>query len=225
MKYLRKFETEADVAVFVKPNVVLVGDTGEVLYNVELPNGVYIQHIDGTLFTTEQWTAGGFANEEANGVAVKNSKIQAVIALTNASTSIQWSSDTTNLISGVCTIDDEWEVYKDLAGVANTAILAEIDESGAAFACANYTFPNGAKGYLPSAGELMALYGWDAVHNAISLVGGASLIGRLGYEKLFWTSTQASAEYAWLINVRSGQKLNFTKDYQAYARPFLPLEL
>lgn len=223
MKYLRKFETEADIEMFVKPNVVLVGDAGEVLYNVDIPDGVYIQHINGNLFTTEQWTAGGFANEEANGVAVKTSKIQAVIALTNASTSIQWSSDTTNLISGVSTIDDEWQVYKDLAGVANTAILAEIDESGAAFACANYTFPNGAKGYLPSYGELYALYGLDSVHEAISIVGGVPLKGNMQYEKWFWTSTQASAEQAWTINIRNFSRFKQTKDTKAYVRPFLPL--
>lgn len=223
MKYLKKFETEADVMMPFKPNVVLVGDTSEVLYNVELPNGVYIQHIDGTLFTTEQWTAGGFANEEANGVAVKNSKIQAVVALTNASTSIQWASDTTNLISGVFTADDESTASKDIAGVANTTILAEIDESGAAFACANYTFPNGAKGYLPSLGELYALYGLDSVHNAISLVGGASLKGSIGNEKFFWTSTQASAEQAWVISVRNSVKVKYSKGAKAYARPFLPL--
>lgn len=37
MKYLREFETEADVIVDAYPNVVLVNDTKKVIYNMEIP--------------------------------------------------------------------------------------------------------------------------------------------------------------------------------------------
>lgn len=44
------------------PNVVLVKEPRNILYDVMPPLGVYIQHIDGSLYTTDEWTANGFAN-------------------------------------------------------------------------------------------------------------------------------------------------------------------
>lgn len=49
---------------------------------VNVPNGVYIQHINGKLYTTDEWTAKAFANDEANGVAVAKSYSTSCIAFT-----------------------------------------------------------------------------------------------------------------------------------------------
>lgn len=69
----------------IQPNVVLVGDEARILYNVEpqLPKGAFIQHIDGKLYTTDQWSAMGFTNDEANGVAVISDNAKFVIAKTS----------------------------------------------------------------------------------------------------------------------------------------------
>ena len=32
--------------------------------------GVYVQHVDGKLYTSEEWSNNAFANDSANGVAV-----------------------------------------------------------------------------------------------------------------------------------------------------------
>jgi hypothetical protein len=191
MKYLKEFATESDVNMSVLPNVVLVSDTGKVLYNVQ-PSGVYIQHIDGELYTTDEWTARGFSNEEANGVAVGQGDISFVVSKEKG-VSLQWCSDTENAVEGLAVISNAADAEKDYNGVANTALIAGIDTSGAANYCANYTFPNGAKGYLPAFGEVAILYANEqAVRKALALIGGDSL------DNTLWSSTQGSANSAWL---------------------------
>lgn len=190
MKYLKEFATESDVNMSVLPNVVLVSDTGKVLYNVQ-PSGVYIQHIDGELYTTDEWTARGFSNEEANGVAVGQGDISFVVSK-EKSVSLQWCYDTENAVEGLAVISNAADAEKDYNGVANTALIAGIDTSGAANYCANYTFPNGAKGYLPALGEVAILYANEqAVRKALALIGG-------DLDNTLWSSTQGSANSAWL---------------------------
>jgi hypothetical protein len=191
MKYLRKFNTEADVMMFDSPNVVLVADSGKVMYNVPSPKGVYIQHINGGLFTTDAWTAGGFANDEANGVAVISDNAKFVIAKTSLG-KMAWSSDTSNAVEGVMLTNESAIAGTDYAGAANTALIAVDDTSGAALACANFTFPNGANGYLPALGEWVDAYAYKAdVDAAMILIGGAGISGS------HWSSTQYSATIAW----------------------------
>lgn len=190
MKYLRKFETEADVNMSIVPNVVLVGDTGKVIYNVL--NGVYIQHIDGTLYTTDEWTAGGFTNDQANGVAVGNGEVAFVMAKEELSP-MAWSSDESTILKGVFTAETSSEARKDYDGVGNTAAIAKADSSSMAQACLSYTFPNGNKGYLPAIGELRLIYGnRTAIRSTLTLIGGVSL------GTYYWSSTQVDAEHVWV---------------------------
>lgn len=219
MKYLRKFETEADVNMSVVPNVVLVGDTGKVIYNVL--NGVFIQHIDGTLYTTDEWTAGGFTNDQANGVAVGEGAVAFVMAKEELSP-MAWSSDESTILKGVFTTETVSEARKDYDGVGNTAAIAKADSSSMAQACLGYTFPNGNKGYLPAVGELRLIYGnITAIRSALTLIGGASLV------TYYWSSTQTNAERVWVqsSNSTSGPdqvgKKNVVSSYGI--RPFTTL--
>ena len=217
MKYLRKFETEAEIAMSVLPNVVLAKDTGRIIYNVI--NGVFIQHIDGTLYTTDEWTAGGFSNDLANGVAVGNGAVKFVIAKTIISTKVAWSSDTSNAVDGVMLTSDTNAAEKDYAGMANTKLIAATDTSGAAYICAHFEFPNGTKGYLPALGELYIAYkNKSAINNAMALIGGANL-GTTYY----WSSTQHSATRAWAFNVGEGNSANDFKSGSGYVRVFAAL--
>lgn len=191
MKYLRKFETEADVRMIVQPNVVLIGDEGRVLYNVETIKGAFIQHINGGLYSTEEWTVGGFASDEANGVAVISDNAKFVIGKTSLG-KMSWSSDTSNAVEGVMLTNVMADAKTDYAGRTNTALIAVDDTSGAALACANYTFPNGLKGYLPAIGELVEANKFKAdINTALTLIGGEGMTGTI------WSSTQYEAAKAW----------------------------
>lgn len=217
MKYLRKFETEADVQDWqmseecVKPNVVLVGGTGGVSYNVSPLGGVMIQHIDGSFYTADEWTANGFANDQANGVAVFGDNAKFVIAKTSLGKMV-WSSDTSNAVNGVMLTNNSDTAKTDYAGEANTALIAVDDTSGAAYACANFTFPNGAKGYLPALGEWVEAYAYKAdINAAMTLIGGTAFDS-----SSCWSSTQSSATGAWSLAWDNGGT-TFNLKYYAYS--------
>lgn len=225
MKHLRKFGTNADLQDWqiskecVKPNVVLFGGTGGVIYNVDPFSGVMIQHIDGLLYTTDEWSANGFANDQANGVAVITPKSKFVIAKTSLG-SMEWASDTSNTIAGVTTVYGSTSTARtDYAGAANTALIAAKDTGKAAYTCANFTFPNGTKGYLPALGEWNDAYAYKAdVDAAMTLIGGTAL-----GSNIYWSSTQASASAAWRIDWRDGTQGSNQKSNNYAARAFSAL--
>ncbi|MBR4299830.1 MAG: hypothetical protein IKT59_08980 [Bacteroidales bacterium] len=193
MRNLRKFETEGAVFMTIKPNVVMVGDTGDILYNVD-SSGVYIQQVDGSLYTTDKWTEAGFASELANGVAVISAEARFVISKTNASEStwITWLPNSS--VDGVMLTSDLETAKSDYAGFENTSRMINSMSSvtsGAAYLCANYVFPNGQTGYLPALGEWMIVARYKGeVESALTLIDGSAI-------KDSWSSTQYSATEAW----------------------------
>lgn len=208
MKHLKKFENQTAKNVwlmgdnFVSPNVLLIG--GEVEYNAKaIPQGVSIQHIDGTLYTMAQWVDRGFANDAANGVAIADKAASFVIAKTEKYNCI-WASDTSNLIEGVTTIESSTEQTKDYAGYANTQAMLSVDTSGAAFYCDSYIFPNGARGYLPSMGEWKVAYKYASqISEALNLIG-ADQIGSSNSRYNMWSSTQYDATNACVFDWPTG---------------------
>lgn len=225
MENIRKFETEADVMMFIQPNIVLVADTGKVLYNVDAPKGVFIQHIDGSLFTTNDWTAGGYSNAEANGVAILDTEAKFVISKKNVTANSgkpKWGDAV--LINNIVTTTSSATAKKDYAGFDNTAgIIKQASNTWAAYHCNAYVFPNGQKGYLPALGEwIIAHKYYAAINNAMSLIGGTSL----GFS---WSSTQYNKDYAWYFDWTSGRVdyTYYTKEYTGYlfARPFTVFQL
>lgn len=194
MKYLRKFETEADVDIRIKPNVCLIKDSGKVLYDV-MPNDAFIQHIDGTLYTNDEWKAGGFAKTEANGVAVLDDRASFVMAKYLLSDSIQWTTNTPVLVEGVLASSDVNVAKSDYAGWNNTQIIAA-DATSAAYACSAYTFPNGQKGYLPSLGEILVSFDYKSKISSLFLSLGLAI---QTYVTL-WSSTQVGADQVWGVN-------------------------
>lgn len=219
MKYLKKFETEADIAVMDAPNVVLVEDVASVLYNVEPVRGVFIQHISGQLYSTDQWTSRGFTDDKANGVAVITNECKFVIAKTQISDGMDWSSDTANAVDGVVLTNDPSIAEVDYAGKANTSLIAAIDTSKAAYSCANFKFPNGQKGHLPALGEWDKAYAYKAeVNAAMLLINGAALPD--GYH---WSSTQFANYMAWALKWSDGTYGTWSKYYNGIVRAFLTL--
>lgn len=190
-------------------------------------NGVYIQHKVGKLFTTDDWTALGFSNDLANGVAVITDAARFVIAKGNVSASMmQWASDTSTLIDGVLTSTDGPELKADFAGKQNTEFMLTVDTSGAGYSCANYTFPNGEKGYLPALGEWgIAYQNKAAIDKVMTLIGGTALGSTALDGKYYWSSTQYSASKACYHEWDNGTAGYGNKTAYRWVRAFSALSL
>ena len=167
-----------------------------------LPLGVFIQHVDGSLYTEIEWTAKGFASADANGVAVSAEECAFVIAKDSLGKQ-QWGS--LGLITDIMVSSDAAIALTDINGVANTEAM---EYENAAWECKNFTFPNGKKGYLPALGEWAEAYKYkEDINTAISLVGGKALGTSM------WSSTQYSADYAWLFGWSSGTPTFYKKNF------------
>ena len=220
MIHLKEFEKEADIQVDAFPNVIYVNDTKSVLYNY-FPKGVFIQHVDGRVFSTNAWTEGGFANDQANGVVVSTDDARFVIAKDNVSTSMKWSSNTSTLVDGILTSTDATVAKTDFVGQENTNLMLATDTSGAGYSCANFTFPNGANGYLPALGELYVAYqNKAAIDKAMTLIGGTAL-----GNSYYWSSTQSSAPNAWPLSWGNGNANYVSKSATNSVRAFSALSL
>lgn len=192
----------------------------EEFYPTLLKKGVFIQHIDGTLYRGWEWAEKGFSGDEANGVAVISDEVSFVIAKDSLG-KMPWSSSNV-LIAGITTTTNEDEALNDYAGEANTLKIAYADADSAASKCMSYTFPNGQKGYLPSFGELDL---WNrlssAVENCMLIIGSDST---LSYSA--WSSTQYSSDKSWYLKVNGtydqGPSL---KKFDLSIRPVCSLKL
>ena len=218
MKFLKKFATREDVDIMVIPNVVLIADTGEVLYNMKM-TGVYIQHIDGSLITPSKWEAQGYSNNEANGIAVMDEIASFVVSKTSLGTQY-WSQNQGGYVEGVLLTSDVNAARLDYAGKQNSEIIASERFYSAAHECVNFEFPNGAAGYLPALGELtIASKYYSEIETALALVGGTSL-GTSG----LLSSTQYKNNYAWYCNVSTASASSIAFYNGATTRPFTSLK-
>lgn len=177
---------------------------------------IYIQHIDGMLYTTDQWVSGGYTNNQANGVALVSASTSFVIAKKDAkSLTIKWGGYN-KTITDIVTSTSSATAVLDFDGEGNTTKiitqLAGYTDSGGvvgappAEACAAYVFPNGKTGYMGALGQWQAAYNnKTAVNSAMSLIGGTAI-----QTSYYWSSTQASATNAWSLHWNYG-----TLDYNA----------
>ena len=181
----------------------------------ELLRGVFIQDIDGNLYTENEWDG----SKTPNGIAVLTDNCRFVIALENAhSSSCRWGGYGTT-VSGITTTKYESEAQQDYDGEAQTTTIINVlkgtnDEyaggAPAAEYCRAYTFPDGSTGYLGAAGEWQAaLDNKSAIESALSKCGGESL------SNYCWTSTQYSSSSSWYMNW-GGEDLNYYGKYNYY---------
>ena len=166
----------------------------------KLPLGVYIYDTDGHFTLSENWDTAN--NSKAVGVYVGTENSHFVIAPTFNSLGVNWG-DTGVAISGIVTSEGVTEAQKDYAGELNTdKIIAQlgIAVAQAAKYCRNYTFKNGKKGYLWSAGEAMnACANQEAINVAMNKIGSKYMTSN------YWTSTQANASRAWKCDVYNSE--------------------
>lgn len=196
-----------------------------------IPPGVYIQHVNGALYTESEWTTGGYANSSANGVAILSETEPAfVIAKQNASSSeLRWGGYGKK-VPDIGTTQSSATAVLDYDGAGNTPKIIEqldgyTDSKGvigapAAEACATYTFPNGKKGYLPALGEWKTAYNnKTAVESAMTLIGGAAI----QTDYYYWSSTQFARYDSWYLGWSNGTLYGIAKTQAYYVRAFAAL--
>lgn len=187
----------------------------------EIKLGVFIQDTTGKLWTSDAWDGSA----TPNGVAVLTDACEFVIALSEVS-GIPINSN--GYLSGMnLPVYSKSQAILDYSGSSNTAVMISLygdDTNEAAGYCANFTFPNGKKGYLGSAGEWQAAYdNKSAIATCMSKVGGTAL-GRNQY----WSSTlgknDSSNTSFWTLSWRSGSWTYYNTAYKSsYSRPFSAL--
>ena len=176
-----------------------------------------------TLITLENLRAAILAGNDLNaledGIFIMR---VLVVAPTEAANALYWGS--ANVAGGGVTTSDRVTAYSDWAGKTNTAAQVTHSElSGAAYApgfCNQYSRTN-ANGYgltagkwwLPSLGEMMMIYAnMTKINYALSLIEGATLL----QETAYWTSTEYSATYAWVLTLGNGGMGNHAKASYTY---------
>ena len=189
-------------------------------FSMPKPPGVYIQHVNGALFSESEWTAGGYANSDANGVAVLCSDASFVIAKQDASSSSLVWNISGNTVPDIVTSTSSATAVLDFDGAGNTPKIIEyLDSAPAAEACAAFTFPNGKKGYFPALGEWQCAYNnKTAVVSAMNLIGGTAI-----KNDRYYSSTQYPTNGGWVLNWNNGSLFYTGKYNDYYVRAFAAL--
>ena len=186
-------------------------------------DGVYIQDIDGFLYTVDEWD---LPNEKANGVAVisrSHPKIGFVFSKETSQEKLKvWGSESM-IVSGGCTSTTIREsAIQDFNGQHNTDQIINYDSKGeAARYCKDYIFPNGKNGYLGGCGEwYIARNNRTDIDKCMSKIGGFPISNR----QYHWTSTQYNRNQAWEMAWDSEYSTSMAyKSGEIYTRPFSEL--
>lgn len=185
-----------------------------------------IQHVDGTLYTAEEWleaeTAGTVTDADANGVAVLYSTVAVcphVIHPNCTESEVEWGGNTDE-INGILSTKVKNEAIFDVYGQANTEIILATLNPGTADAaeyCASITFANGQQGYLPAAGELLAWHdNLSAIDLCMDAIGGRKLsMPNMTNAEWYWSSTEYNGYNFWAVRIDSG--INYTNKFSPYA--------
>ena len=162
------------------------------------------------MYKPHKWTAQQNAGEVALGVVVVEGGHVLVVAPTESTTELNWSSAAVS--GGGTTTGDRITSMNDWNGNDNTdAQITHSEASGTGYApgfCHAYSRVNAngngltaGKWWLPSMGEMMMIYAnMKKINYALSLIAGATQLSGVGY----WTSTEYSATLAWNLYLISG---------------------
>ena len=162
-----------------------------------------------------KWASYQNSGEIADGVVVVEGGKVLVVAPTEAdSAGLLWSSAAVS--GGATTTSDRVTAMNDWNGKTNTASIISKSTSAAvtntaAYApgfCNLYSRVNAngkgltaGKWWLPSVGEMMMIYAnMTKINYCLSLINGATQLA----ETWYWTSTEGSATYAWLLYLSYG---------------------
>lgn len=161
-----------------------------------------------------KWTSLQNSGEIAGGVVVVEGGKILVVAPTESTSKLTWSS--ANISGGGTTTTDRVTAMNDWNGKANTAATIKASKADAITNTAQYApgycnlysraNANGngltaGKWWLPSLGEMLMIYAnMTKINYALSLITGAAQL----VEDWYWTSTEGSAVNAWRLNLDDG---------------------
>ena len=161
-----------------------------------------------------KWTSLQNSGEIADGVVVVEGGKILVVAPTESTSKLTWSSAA--ISGGGTTTTDRVAAMNDWNGKANTAATIRASKADAITNTAQYApgycnlysraNANGnglttGKWWLPSLGEMFMIYAnMTKINYALSLIAGATQL----IENVYWTSTESSATYAWTLGLGNG---------------------
>ena len=161
-----------------------------------------------------KWTSLQNSGEIADGVVVVEGGKILVVAPTESTSKLTWSSAA--ISGGGTTTTDRVTAMNDWNGKANTAATIKASKADAITNTAQYApgycnlysraNANGVgltagKWWLPSLGEMFMIYAnMTKINYALSLITGATQL----VENWYWTSTELSAAGAWALHLTDG---------------------
>lgn len=166
-----------------------------------LETGVFVIDKNDKFYkTADEFKSAGTSTNDVIGALIVTDKV-AIIVANYVSDAVEWGPAVGVLVNGCTISSDTYSALEDFSGAANTAaiIKAGCPSNTAASICYNYTFKNGRRGYLMSAGEA------TAIQTVISSIW--QLFKAIGLDYSFtnseerWTSTQTSGTHAWSLNI------------------------
>ena len=168
-----------------------------------------------------KWPSYQNSGEIAEGVVIVEGGKILVVAPTESSSPLTWSSAA--ISGGGTTTWDRVTAMNDWNGKANTAATIKASKADAITNTAQYApgycnlysrvNANGrgltaGKWWLPSLGEMMMIYAnMTKINYALSLIAGATQL----VENWYWTSTESSATSAWFLSLYDGTSSWLTK--------------
>ena len=204
----------------ITPDALMIAEESTDTVMEAAMDGIFITYHrkqDGFLFSVSWWTWKSLENsgEIADGVLVMiDGQAPIVVAPNDVSSGMHWSASNTQYVN--TNVGGSYSAaYKDYDGktkcaaiLANSVLGAESAADNAVVACNQYTRANGnGKGilagqwWLPSIGELMMIWSHKyAINKALSQINGATPLA----ESWYWSCTERSAQYAWLLNLSFG---------------------
>lgn len=194
---------------------------GDSLPDYSAYRGVYIEDVEGFLYTEDEWDG----SKTANGIAVLTDNCRFVIALQDAHSSAQWGNPEFE-VDEITTTEYVSEAIVDYDGELQTKTIVRsigasdnIDYKTAAYYCYYFVFPNGNCGYLGAAGEWKAvLDNKKAIESALSKCGGDVM------NRNYWTSTQYSFSNSWRVHLSFDSLYTYEKYYFLSVRAFATLK-
>ena len=183
-----------------------------------------IQHIDGTLYTADEWqaaeAAGTVTIADFNGIAVRYSTVIScphifypITTKTVWSNASQFSYIPEMLIVNSTTASQQANGDVNTSYILNAIEDGSITDAVAATMCSEFTFPNGQKGYLPSLGEVKA---WKD-NGAWQVV--LKLFPDINSSTQLFTSSLYSNNRVWTMATSSSPEFResyFTSSYHAF---------
>lgn len=172
--------------------------------------GVYIQSVDGWLYSATEWDG----SKEANGIAIQTDDVSIVLALKDAySRYCVWG--TRSNIAGVNNSDSTTTIKTYFNGESETdAIINNAANSTAATYCKNFIFSNGQHGYMGACGEW-----WTVLTYKTEVIEAINACGGTLPAKDYWCTTeQVGSNRAWAADWEGAKLTNYNKNASSSVR-------